>query len=146
MFTHLLPKDNVNMTFHFCSYADRHYLKNFEKKCPKRQWELTLLSIEQDLSRIRKEFNDIQQTQQVDELWHNDQYWIFKYDFRIAQTKESAKSSGNRCICFLNLKNKTIDVLLIYNKNDLPKNIGEQAYIEKTLKAEFPDYYSLVTK
>jgi hypothetical protein len=33
-----------------------------------------------------------------------------------------------------------MEVLLIFGKDDLPKNKGEQQFIEDTLLAEFPDY------
>ncbi len=134
MFSYLAPKDNAELSFSFEEYVKRHFLKSFEKKYSKRQWSLTLLSIKQDLSRIRMKLNDLRQTQQVDELWHNVNYWIFKYDFRVAQTKESAKASGNRCICFLDIDNNAIGILLIYSKGDLPKNTGEQSYTEKIVR------------
>jgi hypothetical protein len=76
----------------FCDYAKRHYLKRFEKEYRGKQWDITIESIIQDLARIKTSNSDLQKTQQVDELWHKDDYWIFKYDFRVAQTKESEKS------------------------------------------------------
>ncbi|MDL2235799.1 hypothetical protein LJC07_06595 [Christensenellaceae bacterium OttesenSCG-928-L17] len=101
-------------------------------------------SIIQDLARIKAKANDIQKTQQVDELWHKNDFWIFKYDFRVAQTKESTKTSGNRCVAFLdNSKNKIV-ILMLFSKNDLPKNRGEQTFIEQTLREEFKDYFALV--
>ena len=80
----------------------------------------------------------------VDELWHKDSYWIFKYDFRVAQTKESTKSSGNRCIAFLDNNLNKIAILIIYGKRDLPKNMGEQVFVERTLEMNFAEYMSLV--
>jgi len=139
MFLHHLFKDNKLLTVKFHDYAERHFLKRFKKDYKGKQWDITQESIEQDLSRIKMEKSDLQQTQQVDELWHKDNYWIFKYDFRVAQTKESTKSSGNRCIVFLDNVNYANQILIIFGKNDLPKNIGEQAYIEQTLNSVFPD-------
>jgi len=118
-------------------------LKRFEKDYRGRQWDITVESIFQDMARIKISDSDLQRTRQVDELWHKDDYWIFKYDFRIAQTKESTKSSGNRCVAFLdNVINKIV-ILIIYGKGDLPKSIGEQALIEKTLTEEFREYLSM---
>ena len=37
-----------------------------------------------------------------------------------------------------------ITILIIYGKGDLPKNIGEQAFVEQTLDKEFRDYMLLV--
>jgi hypothetical protein len=144
MFLHLLHKDNNLFIAEFDKYAERHYLKRFKKDYKGRQWEVTEDSIMQDLSRIKMSESDLQSTQQVDELWHKDDYWIFKYDFRVAQTKESTKTSGNRCIVFLDNKCNKISILIIYGKGDLPSNMGEQAYIEKTLENEFVNVMRLV--
>ena len=139
MFLHQLTKDNKLLTIKFHPYAERHFLKRFKKEYKGKQWEVTQDSIEQDLSRIKMDKSDLQKSQQVDELWYNNGCWIFKYDFRVAKTNESTKSSGNRCIVFLNSKDNLIQILVIFGKNDLPKNAGEQAYIKKTLTEEFSD-------
>ena len=144
MFTHLLFNDNNLFTVKFSDYAKNHYLKRFEKDYSGKQWDVTVESIFQDLARIKTSASDLQRTQQVDELWHKDSHWIFKYDFRVAQTKESTKSSGNRCIVFLDNAMNRIEILIIFGKGDLPKNTGEQAFIEQTLTKEFRDHMSLV--
>ena len=144
MFTHRLFNDNSLFTVEFSDYAKRHYLKRFEKEYKGKQWDITVESIIQDMARIKTSDSDLQKTQQVDELWHNDDYWVFKYDFRVAQTKESTKSSGNRCIAFLDNATNKIIILIIYGKSDLPKNVGEQVFIEQTLDKEFHDYMLLV--
>jgi hypothetical protein len=144
MFTHLLFNDDNLFAVSFSDYAKRHYQKRFEREYRGRQWDVTVESIQQDMARIKTSDSDLQKTQQVDELWQKDNYWIFKYDFRIAQTKESTKSSGNRCIAFLDNAAHKITILVIYGKGDLPKNIGEQAFIEQTLDKELRDYMSLV--
>ena len=144
MFTHLLFNDNNLSTVRFCDYAKSHYLKRFEKDYRGKQWDITVESVFQDLARIKTSDSDLQRTQQVDELWHKDGYWIFKYDFRVAQTRESTKTSGNRCIAFLDNTANKVEILFIFSKGDLPKNIGEQAFIEQTLIKEFRDYMSLV--
>jgi hypothetical protein len=143
MFTHRIFNDNNLFAVKFSNYAARHYLIRFEKEYRGKQWEITAESILQDMARIKTSDSDLQKTQQVDELWHKDNYWIFKYDFRVAQTKESAKSSGNRCVAFLDNAANEIIILIIYGKGDLPKNIGEQAFIEQTLVKEFKDYMLL---
>ena len=143
MFTHLLFNDNSLFTVLFSDYAKLHYLKRFEKDYRGRQWDITVESIFQDMSRIKTSDSDLQKTQQVDELWQKDNCWIFKYDFRVAQTKDSTKSSGNRCVAFLDNAANKITILIIFGKGDLPKNVGEQAFIEKTLREEFRDFLSL---
>jgi len=144
MFTHRIFNDNNLFIVEFSDYAKRHYQKRFEKEYKGKQWDITVESITQDLARIKTSNSDLQKTQQVDELWHKDNYWVIKYDFRVAQTKESTKSSGNRCIVFLDNATNNITILIIYGKGDLPKNISEQAYIAQTLDKEFRDYMTLV--
>ena len=144
MFTHRIFNDNNLFAVKFSDYAKRHFLKRFEKEYSGKQWDITFDSIFQDMARIKTSDSDLQKTQQVDELWQKDNCWIFKYDFRVAQTKESTKSSGNRCVAFLDNAANKIIILIIYGKSDLPKNIDEQAFIEQTLGKEFRDYMSLV--
>ena len=144
MFTHLLFNDNNLFTVKFSEYAKCHYLKRFEKDYKGKQWDITVESIFQDLARIKTSDSDLQRTQQADELWYKDSYWIFKYDFRVAQTKESTKSSGNRCVVFLDSAANRIEILIIFGKGDLPKNTGEQAFIEQTLIKEYQEYMSMV--
>lgn len=140
MFTHLLPKDDIPFGVDYSHYSKRHYLKRFQKDYPGKQWFITNESIQEDLSRITYADQDLQQTQQVDELWHKNEFWIFKYDFRVAGKKQAAKDSGNRCVALLDNSKKTVVILLIFGKDDLPKNKAEQQFIEDILKAEFPDY------
>lgn len=139
MFTHQLPKDDVPFGIDYSKFAQRHYLKRFEKANPGRQWDITNEGIQEDLSRISYTDQDLQQTQQVDELWQKDDCWIFKYDFRVAGRNESTKNSGNRCIVFLDNSKKTIQILIIYGKGDLPKNMSETQYITKTLTENYPE-------
>jgi len=142
VFTHQLQSSGNLFTVEFSDYSKRFYLKRFEKDYKGRQWDITIESIIQDLARIRT--SDLQKTQQVDELWYKDSFWIFKYDFRVAQTKESTKSSGNRCVAFLDNEANKIEILIIFGKGDLPKNKGEQAFIKQTIEKEFGDYLALV--
>ena len=144
MFTHRIFNDSRLFTVEFDDYAKRHYLKRFEKEYKGRQWDITVESIIQDLARMKTSDSDLHKTQQADELWHKDRYWIFKYAFRVALTKESTKSSGNRCIVFLDNATNRITILMIYGKGDLPKNISEQAYIEQTLEQELTDYMLMI--
>lgn len=140
MFTHLLPKDDTPFGVDYSQYAERHFLKRLQKDNPGKQWLITDESIQEDLSRIAYEDQDLQQTQQIDELWHKDYYWIFKYDFRIAGKKESTKNSGNRLVAFLDSTKKTVEILIIFGKDDLPKNMGEQQFIKSALSEQFPEY------
>lgn len=140
MFTHLLPKDDTPFGATYSNYAKRHYLKRLQKDNPGKQWLVTEEAIFEDLSRITYSDQDLQQTQQVDELWYRDEHWIFKYDFRIAGKKESTKDAGNRCIVFLDNSSKKLEILMIFHHKYLPKNTKESVYIERELLDNFSEY------
>lgn len=146
MFTSLLPISTVLFSISFKAYAESHFRKDFVKKYKGMQWIRTENSIFEDLKRLRIETNTTQRSSQIDELKHKDLYWIFKYDFRVAGTKESSKTSGNRIVGFIDCKSNKIEILIIYNKTNLPKNKGETAYIEDTLKENYPEIIKLFTE
>ena len=129
MFMRRLPTSNKIFQVYFSDYSKNHFFKKFKKKYPGKQWQLTEESIRQDLSRIN--FSDLQTSQQIDELWWDKTIWTFKYDFRIAGTKESTKSSGNRLVGVIDVKKNLIEIVVIYNKTDLPSNVSETQYIRK---------------
>ena len=87
MFINFLINDDNLFSVRYSDYAKGHYLKRFEKAYKGKQWEITQDSIFQDLSRIKTGDSDLQRSQQVDELWQKDNYWLFKYDFRVALIK-----------------------------------------------------------
>lgn len=143
MFTHLLPNSNKLFSVVFAEYAKTHYLNKFIKKHKGKQWDFTEMSIKQDISRLRMVNNTTQSSSQIDELKHKDNYWLAKYDFKIAGTKESTKSSENRCVLFIDNSIDSIQILLIYNKNDLPKNKKETQYIFSELEDNYSTIYNL---
>ena len=137
MLIHQLPNNNELFSVTFTDYSKRHYLKDFEKRYKGKQWDYTKKSIIEDLSRLRIENNTTQLSSQIDELKYDDQEYLAKYDFKVALTKESTKSSGNRCILYINNKTDTIKILLIYNKKDLPKNKDETKFIMDEIENNF---------
>jgi hypothetical protein len=136
MFTSLLPENPALFNVVFSEYSKRFYCKNFYKKYKEKIWKLTEQAITDDLSRIHRQ---LQRTQQVDQLFHKETFWIFKHDFSVVKSGISPKKSGNRCICFLDSKNMLIEILLVFHHKDLPKNMSETQYIKSTLEAQFPD-------
>lgn len=139
MFTHLLPDSEDLFLVEFDEYAERHFRRDFRKKYKGVVWDVTEDSIRRDLAHIGNATYDLQRTQQVDELWSNGEVWVFKYDFRVAKTKVSAKAAGNRAVGVLNRKTNRIKIVLIYNKTDLPKKVGETQYIKMVVNEEFPE-------
>lgn len=132
MFTSLLPDDEDYRVF-FTDYAQRYYIKRFAKDYKGKRWVVTQDSIFQHLKRV----HSMQMSQQVDELKCGDDCKLFKYDFAVAQSNVSPKSSGNRCIVFLDTKSHRQDVLLVFGKNDIPKSTSETQYIYQTVQEQF---------
>lgn len=139
MFSNLLPVSTTPFYVSCKDYARTHFLKDFEKKYKGKQWEKTEISYMEDLRRLRMPNNKTQQSMQVDQLRFKNDCWIFKYDFRIAGTNESTKSSGNRIVGFIDNKANKLEILLIYGKTNLPKNMGETAYINNIIKNFYPE-------
>lgn len=139
MFIHLLNKTDVLLGVKFTPYAEKHFLNKFKKNYPGRQWDYTEQSIKQDLARLRITNNNIQESSQIDELKYKNNKWLAKYDFKIAGTNVSKKASGNRCVIYIDNAKDRIDILLIYNKNDLPKNKGETKYIMDEVTNNFSE-------
>ena len=88
--------------------------------------------------------NNTQRSDQIDELRHNGDYWLAKYDFRVAGTKTSRKDAGNRCIVFIDNKKEELEILIIYHKDDIPKSPKETEYILNIVKKEFNVWQLLV--
>lgn len=136
MFTSPLPDDEDYRIF-FSEYAERHHIKRFAKDYKGKRWLVTFDSIFQDLKRV----HSLQTSQQVDELKSGSNCKLFKYDFAIAQSHVSPKSSGNRCVIFLNAETHRQDVLMVYGKGDLPKNMNETQYIFMIIASNFPQLW-----
>lgn len=120
-------------------FAKRHYIKSFEKKY-KNAWEITLRSIIVEFEHIDRFFL----TDKADPITDIDGITIAKTDFKVAGTKESAKSSGNRCIILVDEKLKSVSVLLVYSKTDLPST-NETAEWKKIILKNYPELKKYLT-
>jgi hypothetical protein len=136
MFSNPLP-DNDDYRVLVGAYCTRHFIKRFEKDYRGRRWEVTFSSIEQDLRRIHA----LQATQQVDELKSGSGCLLYKYDFTVAQSDVSPKASGNRCTVFLDIETHAQTIVLLYGKNDIPKNQHETSWVFATLQNEYKDIW-----
>ena len=141
MLIHQLINNNELFSVSYTDYSKRHYLKDFQKKYKGKQWDYTEKSIMLDLSRLRMENNTTQSSSQIDELKYNDHKLIAKYDFKIALTNESTKTSGNRCVLYIDEEKSLIKILLIYNKNHLPKNKDETKFIMDEITTNYHNKY-----
>lgn len=120
-------------------YAKRHYVKAFEKRYAKKQWDVTLRSIYADLARIEGYLK----YDKAETIHDDGSRKIVKLYFRVVQTKDSAKSSGNRAIVLIEKSTKMATILLVYSKNEIAAP-NETAKWQKELKDNFTNLRDLV--
>jgi hypothetical protein len=106
----------------FEQYAETHYVKDFEKKY-KTNWAVTRQSIESSLERI---FN-LEGTSHLDFIYKTTkETLVFKFDFKVAKTDVSAKTSGNRCMVEVYNQKMEVRVLLVYSKGHIDRSDGQE--------------------
>ncbi len=118
-------------------FAERHFVKSFEKKY-QLHWPPTLRSIVDALERI----DTLLLTDRAETICDAGGIKIVKTKFRVDGTKESAKTSGNRCIVAWHPEKQFVSVLLVYTKTDL-KGHNETAEWQKLVKNNYPQYRHL---
>jgi len=119
-------------------FVDRHFIKSFAKKY-KGAWEFTF-------SLLGKEFEQVDllfQKNIAETITDSGNIKICKTEFKIAGTNQSRHGSGNRCIIAVHKDISTVNVLLVYHKNDLgPGN--ETARWRQIIKENYPEYSGLL--
>jgi len=118
-------------------FAERHFIKGFVKKY-KGHWDVTKRAIIAEFERIDALVN----TSKAEVICSIDGIKIVKTEFRVAGTKESAKTSGNRCIVVWNSEKRFVAVLLVYGKTDLSGH-NETAEWQRIIKENYPEYKHL---
>ena len=124
----------------FEDYTKRHFIKNFEKKY-KSKWNKT----QDDIIFVCEHIENMLFTKRADLISIAENSRLVKLDFAIFGLKVSPKSSGNRCILFLDDDIKLVKVLLVYSKNDIPTNNETQAWknIVKSQYSELAEIFDL---
>jgi hypothetical protein len=115
-------------------FAERHFVKTFEKKY-KQHWDTTKDAIIASLERIEA----LLETDRASMICGRDGLQIIKTEFRVDGTKESARTSANRCIVAWHTERQQVAVLLVYGKTDIPKR-NETAAWKKLVKENYPAY------
>lgn len=115
-------------------FAERHFIKGFEKKY-KALWDVTLVAITAELARI----DALLLTDKAETVCDAGDIKIIKTKFKIARSKESAKTSGNRCIVVWRRSTRMVTILLVYGKTDLSGH-NETAEWKRLVKAQYPEY------
>lgn len=117
----------------FEEYTKRHFIKNFEKKY-KSKWNKT----QDDIIFVCEHIENMLLTKRADLISVAENSRLVKLDFAIFELKVSPKSSGNRCILFLDDEIKIVKVLLVYSKNDISTNNESQAW-KNIIKSQYPE-------
>ena len=120
------------------AFAERHFIKSFEKKY-KSKWDLTLISITEGLARI----DNLLKTDRAETITDADDIKIIKTKFRVVDTKESATTSGNRCIVAWCASKQLVSVLLVYGKTDLSGK-HETVTWKALVKENYPEYSKIL--
>ena len=118
-------------------FAKHHFIKKFNKKY-KKSWDITWQAIVEQFKRIDSLFD----TSIAETIIDSSNIKIVKTEFRIAGTKQSRKSSGNRCIIAVQKDVSIVYVLLVYHKNDL-NNGNETAQWKQIIKKNYKQYKDL---
>lgn len=129
---------DLSFQVEFSDYSETHFCKDFYKKYKGKQWVETKRTIKDTLQRVFL----VQQTNLIDVLHYSqeDNIGIFKFDFKIAGTNVSPKSSGNRAIFALCNNTGFIEILLIYGKGHCDKKRSETQWLNEEIKNNFPKY------
>ena len=122
----------------FESFTERHYIKSFSKKY-KSSWVETESSIVSFLSRIDTVLGN---TTRAEIVHAKGCKKIIKLDFKIAGSNESAKTSGNRAVVFVDDNQKECRVLLVYSKNDISSPNETQKW-QAIIKENYNDIWSI---
>lgn len=127
-----------NFSVQIEDFAKRHFINSFEKKY-KGKWGPTLIAIISQLERI----DNLLLTSRAETITDRGNVKIIKTQFRVIDTKESAKTSGNRCIVAWNIEKQVVSVLLVYGKTDLSGK-NETAEWTKIIKDNYPEYKDIL--
>ena len=117
-------------------YANKHFIKAFSKKY--KTWNNTFIEINNILSRV----NMFLLSSKISKIHICDIWYIAKCEFKIVWSNESAKTSWNRIIVFVDEQNFETKILLVYAKTDI-KWHNETTWWEQEVKNNYKEIYEL---
>ena len=121
----------------FESFTERHFVKTFVKKY-KNAWDNTYKGLVVEFTFCDSLF----EKSVAETIIDSPEVKICKTEFKIAGTKESRHSSGNRCLVAIHKDIGKVCVLLVYNKTDLGGG-NETAKWQGLIKENYPRYKNL---
>lgn len=101
-------------------------------------WDFTLRAIVAELERI----DTLLLTDRAETICGADDIKIVKTKFTVVKTRESAKTSGDRCIVAWHESKQFVAVLLVYGKTNLSGS-NETARWKKIIKDNYSEYKHL---
>lgn len=130
--------DGINYSVVIEKYAERHYIKSFSKKY-RGAWDTTFVALIEQFRRIDRVTGTVDTTSRIRICGSK---YIAKHDFKIAATNDSAKTSGNRAIIFVDEEMRECRVLLVYSKNDICSPNETQKW-EAEIKSNYPEIWDI---
>lgn len=127
-----------NYTVQIEDFAQRHFIKSFEKKYM-RHWDITLQAIIAELERI----DMLLLTDRAETVCDGGDVKIIKTKFKVVKSKESATTSGNRCIVAWHKESHFVSILLVYGKTDLGGG-KETAEWKNIVRENYPQYNNIL--
>ena len=130
--------DQSKYNVSFSGYSGRHFRKSFHKKY-KNKWPLT----EKAIISVCERIDNMLLTNRADLIQSVNNFQLVKLDFAVTDTQMSPKSTGNRCILFVdnnneNVDNKKVDILLVYSKDDIT-GPNETVWWKEIIKNQFEE-------
>lgn len=130
---------STNYTVIVGKYAERHYISGFKRKY-KGAWNMTWKALVEEFKRIDALIGE---TNIAETITDQGNIRICKTEFRVYGTRESRHTSGNRCIVAVHKNTCVVNILVVYNKNDLSGS-GETASWKNLVKENYPEYASIL--
>jgi len=129
---------SIKYSVNIKQYDERHYIKSFAKKYG-RAWDITIETLIREL----QSFDILLERKIAEMITGNANIKICKVEFKIAGSNQSRHGSGNRCIAVVHKDVSSINVLLIYHKNDIGDG-NETAKWKQIIKDNYSEYRGLL--
>ena len=131
-------KESKKLRVTITPFAQKHYIKKFIKRNKQKVWQVTqkaLVELCENIPILHGENNS-----RISRVLGNNKESMFKVEFPVAQSKQSHKKAGNRCIVYVENEKLTANILLVYHKNDLPKGPQETQIWKNIIRENFSEY------
>lgn len=122
-----------NYRVEFENFAGGHFVKKFQKKY-KDKW----IATERTIIAVCERIDNMIRYNRADLISESGGYKLVKLDFAVEGTRLSPKTSGNRCILFINEDTRLVKILLVYSKNEISTPNETQKW-KSVIKKEFSE-------